>query len=165
MICSCRRALCPPFIRRHRTPLGQQQWPAGPADGGVPAAPAVPCAGPGWDVLPSHHGSRQLRDHGHVDGDVVALAHALALHVVCNLQVRMGAVGSTGAERCGVVAAGEAGRQKREPKAGTRGPAWAVKGTGTTADKQMSDGASATKRSCRCKAASVDPRPCPLLRP
>lgn len=33
-----------------------------------------------------HHGGRQLGDHGHVDGHVVALAHTLALHVVCDLQ-------------------------------------------------------------------------------
>jgi hypothetical protein len=34
----------------------------------------------------THHGGRQLWNHGHVDGDLVSLAHTLALHVVCNLQ-------------------------------------------------------------------------------
>jgi hypothetical protein len=45
----------------------------------------------------AHHGGGQLRDHGHVDGDVIALAHALALHVVGDL--RGGGRGGTMSDR------------------------------------------------------------------
>ena len=56
-----------------------------------------PKARPGLARQKSGAVCAHLGDHGHVDGDIVALAHALALHVVCNLWG--GAVGRRRGER------------------------------------------------------------------